>query len=309
MSEDLELLLKKLSEMGSHDFFRGQPNAEWSVVPKIFRCELMSKEYYRGEKYSPEESWVSLYKNQFRECYGQPNYNILCDMQHYGAYTRLIDWSKNSLVALFFACNTEKGKDGRVFYSDWQSSNEDLAKLYFDIFSEIAMTDSVDGLIEIILWYFSRYLFLMKAEVIKKLDYKHRDYWISQEPNFLEKQLNRFIHSNSFKELLITKISDDNRISFCHFIYGLGDPWFLCAPRLNERVIAQRGAFNINSGKVVGNEIIIKATIFNPESILIKSSEKEIILYVLDKNFGINAETLCLENKEDNVLQLKESLS
>ncbi|MCR4621184.1 MAG: FRG domain-containing protein [Clostridiales bacterium] len=35
--------------------------------------------------------------------------------QHYGVPTRFLDWSKNPLVALYFACRDEKEKDGKVW--------------------------------------------------------------------------------------------------------------------------------------------------------------------------------------------------
>ncbi len=38
--------------------------------------------------------------------------------QHFGMPTRLLDWSTNPLAALFFACHSEPGKDGRVYAMD-----------------------------------------------------------------------------------------------------------------------------------------------------------------------------------------------
>jgi hypothetical protein len=46
---------------------------------------------------------------------------MLCDMQHYGIPTRLLDWTFTPLVALFFACSSLKNDlsdDGRVFIFD-----------------------------------------------------------------------------------------------------------------------------------------------------------------------------------------------
>jgi len=35
--------------------------------------------------------------------------------QHYGLPTRLLDWTKNAAIALYFACEKEPEKDGAVF--------------------------------------------------------------------------------------------------------------------------------------------------------------------------------------------------
>ena len=42
----------------------------------------------------------------------------LCILQHQGAATGLLDFTENVLVALWFACTEERGKDARVFFLD-----------------------------------------------------------------------------------------------------------------------------------------------------------------------------------------------
>lgn len=42
--------------------------------------------------------------------------------QHHGLPTRLLDWTRNPLVALYFACRENKNKDGAVYFSDGLSS-------------------------------------------------------------------------------------------------------------------------------------------------------------------------------------------
>ncbi len=48
--------------------------------------------------------------------------------QHYGMPTRLLDWTTNPLVALYFACASDKDTDGAVFTL---CSNSNFAELDF----------------------------------------------------------------------------------------------------------------------------------------------------------------------------------
>lgn len=47
-----------------------------------------------------------------------PEYEILCQIQHYGGPTNLIDFTTDYLVALFFACNKHLKKCGRVIFAN-----------------------------------------------------------------------------------------------------------------------------------------------------------------------------------------------
>lgn len=66
---------------------------------------------------------LNLKPNEFRD--DLTVYEQLITMQHYGLPTRLLDITRNPLVAIFFACNNllEKKKDGLIFVFN---SEEDL---------------------------------------------------------------------------------------------------------------------------------------------------------------------------------------
>jgi len=89
-------------------WFRGQADYHHKLSPSIFRDDKYNeaKMYQEFIRRYPEHS--SSNKTIFE---------WLTLMQHYGLLTRLLDWSTNLLVALFFAVNDEKAKDnhGAVF--------------------------------------------------------------------------------------------------------------------------------------------------------------------------------------------------
>lgn len=94
-------------------FFRGQCNSVWDIRPSIFRESLVSVE---SRIIKTAKSRVP---SEFRECTSP--FEELTKLQHYGLPTRLLDLTRNPLVALYFACcSSEKVVDneGVEKYSD-----------------------------------------------------------------------------------------------------------------------------------------------------------------------------------------------
>lgn len=88
-------------------YYRGQSNEEWKIECSLFRENLLLNE----EKLNNEI--LNRKPNDFFNCNNSLEKLIL--MQHYGIPTRLIDITTNPLVALYFACQGNPGKDGVVF--------------------------------------------------------------------------------------------------------------------------------------------------------------------------------------------------
>lgn len=68
------------------------------------------------EDYLNEELYIKECIRQYPEEFiNMSKIDMLIKMQHYGVPTRLLDLTKNLLIALYFACVSEPNKDGVVY--------------------------------------------------------------------------------------------------------------------------------------------------------------------------------------------------
>jgi len=116
--------------------FRGQINNKWELIPKLFR------DYPKEAELVEIALWETLllgvkspYLNTFDPI------ELLMNLQHFSIPTRLLDWTSDILIALFFACYDEKEEfnqeDGNLFFIDkFQYSSFKINSSENNVFSQ-----------------------------------------------------------------------------------------------------------------------------------------------------------------------------
>ena len=106
----------KKSGGGPDMVFRGVTNQAHEMIPSIGRN---TKDNTHGDVSSLEEEMLKEFMRLAGPILPQKpgcNFEWLFLAQHYGLPTRLLDWSTNPLVALYFACERNDGIDGAVYF-------------------------------------------------------------------------------------------------------------------------------------------------------------------------------------------------
>lgn len=111
-------------------FYRGQSNADWKLVPKIARTNDCSEPIVQNNK---------------------DIFSVLAKKQHYGDSTRLLDFTTDVKIALFFACQDNLECDAKlyVYYYDSITENSNYTKIGCE-FSQLSQEIDIDSFSELI---------------------------------------------------------------------------------------------------------------------------------------------------------------
>lgn len=119
LSEILNLISVHADDRRNVYLWRGQSNIDWQIHSSAYRRlskdskTPTEKDMQRYEKRLLKQATHQGYR--FEKGKTLSDFELLAKLQHHGAATRLIDCSRNILVALWFACSARKDDYGLLF--------------------------------------------------------------------------------------------------------------------------------------------------------------------------------------------------
>lgn len=147
---DLTEFIKEVNFSNEDFIFRGHSSTGWKILPTLLRSDY-SEDLLISERthFAPLFHYKTI---PFLTSYDPLEY--LSIFQHFGFPTRLLDWTYDHLVALFFSCHEETNidKDGvfiatnKKFYNNIDSDNKkgNYFDTHFDLIDKKIFWERLD---------------------------------------------------------------------------------------------------------------------------------------------------------------------
>ncbi|MBA0195948.1 FRG domain-containing protein [Pectobacterium brasiliense] len=108
--------------------WRGQGDISWPIHSSAYRRLMKDRSHPLGEHVMRDYERELLLNAQHQGYHFEngrtlSDFELLAKLQHHGAATRMIDVSRNILVALWFACDSMRDKTGLVFGLHYSAIN------------------------------------------------------------------------------------------------------------------------------------------------------------------------------------------
>lgn len=245
-------IIQAIGKSGSSIYYRGHSDVNYVLLPSVMRLNS----WYEHECDLYNETVIEC-PNSFANCVTHLDY--LVEMQHYGLPTRLLDITKNPLVALYFACCDNFNSQGELIVFDVKTDEIKYPK-----------SDTVSILAS---------LPLFKSNMKKNLLTWAQDKTLNE--NDFNRKAIRLLHEVKLeKPAFRDEIVKDDILS-CFFVL---------AEKKNDRIVKQDGAFIICGLFDLTDNVVNKYRYKEHTKIqiyIIDKKAKKGILKQLDK-FSIN---------------------